>query len=289
VGSCDSGYNCAYQATISWRNEVSPRPAEVDPRAVFERLFSDGMLSPKERQARKRADRSVLDFAKSDLSRLTRDVGAADQQKLDEYLTAVRSVESLIARSESFPLPKLPPGSRKPPNYPRNYEEHVGMMTELMRLAFLTDSTRVATFMLSREGVGEKFPDLGGNEIHHEISHHQNNPDKIAILKRIDLMHAQLIAKAFESFAQTKEGDKSLLDNTMMVFGSGLSDGNAHLHTNLPTLVAGRAGGKLVPQGFVKLSKPAPMCNLWLSLLNNMGVADPQFGDSQGVLPGFAV
>lgn len=284
VGACDSGYNCAYQTALAWRSEIQPLPAETDPRAVFDRLFSDGALTPAQRAARRAQQRSLLDHALADLQALERELGGRDREKLDEYLSSVRALERQLEGDGRHPAPRPPAGVRRPASYPATHAEHIQQMGELMRLAFVTDSTRVVTLLCSREGEGKKFPELGGHEIHHEISHHQNDPEKIEVLARIDRFHVEQLARILHALQAHRDGERSLLDRSMVLFGSGLSDGNRHLHTNLPTLIAGRGNGTLRPGRMIRLDRQTPMCNLFVSLLQRMGVPDERFGDSDGAL-----
>jgi len=288
AGSCDSGYNCSYQSTMSWRSETVPQPAEVDPRRVFDRLFSKDGNAASRTAVQKRRDRSVLDFVIADSRRLNNDVSPADRMKLDEYLSAVRAVEHQLEQSGKFGVPEAPGGSRKPATYPDNYTEHLQLMGELMCLAFQSDSTRVVSFLFAREGSERTYAAQGGHEGHHAISHHQNNPEKIEILARIDHFHAEQLGHILRRMKSIREGDGTLLDSVFLTYGSGLSDGNKHLHTNIPTLVAGRANGGIGTGRHLKMPDGMPMSNVWLSVLHSLGIQDERFGDSTGTIPALA-
>ncbi len=284
AGSCDSGYNCSYQSTVAWRSETVPQPAEVDPRRVFDRLFSNDGRSAARTAKQQRRDRSVLDFVIGDSRRLANDLSAPDKMKLDEYLSAVRAVEHQIEQIGKFGVPAVPTGSRKPSTYPENFSEHLQLMGELLCLAFQSDSTRVASFVFGREGSERTYASQGGSEGHHGISHHQNNPAKIEVLARIDHFHAEQLGHLLRRMKSIREGEGTLLDSVMLTYGSGLSDGNRHLHSDLPTLVAGRAGGRVGTGRHVRVEGKLPMSNLWLTVLQNLGAKDDKFGDSTGIL-----
>lgn len=286
AGACDSGYSCAYQNTLSWRSETSPLPPEVDPRLAFERIFGPNDAGDPRRKAAQRARlherRSVLDFVAEDAKKLGSSVGKADQQKLDEFYTSVRSVEQQLQNASHIPTPKVPKGVRRPNSFPTTYEDHLKVMSDLLLLALQTDSTRIATFIFGRELSNRTFPSLDCFEGHHDLSHHSNKPHKIAMLEKIDALHVGHLARIIGTLKATREGDGSLLDSLMLVYGSGLSDGNKHLHTNLPTLVIGRGNNSIAPGRHIKLPKGTPMSNLWLSLLCRMDINVPTFADSKG-------
>ncbi len=284
AGECDSGYNCAYQAALSWRSARVPQPAEVSPRMVFDRIFSDGRRSLAAERKRWRARRSILDFAMEDTKRLWPTLSRADQSKMDEYLSSVRAIEQQIVRSENNPAPNRPTGLQVPSAHPHDYSEHIELMAELIVLAFRVDATRIVSWQWGREAGGRTFPEQGGYEGHHGLSHHQNDPEKIAILARIDEFHVQCLARMLEKLRNASEGDGNLLDSSMITFGSGLSDGNRHRHHDLPTLVAGRGNGTIASGRHLVAPKDTPMSNLWLSLMHGMGATDKSFGDSTGPL-----
>ena len=288
AGICDSGYGCAYQTTLSWRSETSPLPPEVDPRLVFERLFGANETMDATAQAARKmrllGRQSVLDVVANDAKRLQGRLGRADQAKIDEYFSSVRLLERQMHNAAHLPTPQAPAGARRPSSFPTSYEEHLKIMSELLVLALQTDSTRIATFIFSRELSNRTFPSLGSFDGHHDLSHHSGKAHKIAILEKIDEFHAAQLALIVGRLQSTREGDQSLLDSLMLVYGSGLSDGNKHLHTNLPTLLFGRGGHSISPGRHLELPKGTPMSNLWLSLLHRVGADVPSFGDSNGTI-----
>jgi len=283
-GNCDSGYSCAYQFNLSWRTESTPMPPEVDPRQVFERLFTADASSEtaEVRAARMRRRRSVLDFVADDARQLKRKLGSTDNRKLDEYLTAVRELELRIEQAEKFSGAK--PDREKPDGIPRENEAHLRLMFDMMALAFQTDSTRIATFIVAHDGSNRSYPSLGVSEGHHELSHHGDDEAKKTKIAKIDRFHVAQFAYFLEKLKSVREGEKTLLDNCMIVYGAGISDGNAHNHDNLPILLAGGGGGTLQTGRHAKFSRETPMTNLYLSLLDRMGVAAERVGDSTGKL-----
>jgi hypothetical protein len=286
-GNCDSGYSCAYQHNLSWRSPTTPMAPEPNPRLVFERLFGSG--SPGDRRQnylrRQEQQRSILDFVLTDARDLERELAGRDQQKLEEYLTSVREIEKRLERAERDPSTK-DPGLEAPAGIPANYQEHVQLMFSMLHLAFQTDSTRVATLLLAGDGSNRAFRDIGVPEGHHELSHHQSNQEKIDKVAEIDLWYVRQFAGFLEKLEATKDVDgRSLLHNSMIVYGCGNADGNRHTHHNLPILLAGAAGGGLSAGRSVKLTA-TPMSNLFLSMLDRVGISDlERFGDSTGRLP----
>ena len=283
AGACDSGYSCAYTANISWRDESTPVAKVIDPAVAFERLFGDAThaAAAQERMARRQ---SILDFVLEDSKSLANQLGTGDRRKLDQFQTAVREIEQRVerARKESD-APKLP-DMQAPAGIPNKASEHMDLMFDMMLLAFQTDSTRVSTLMLAVDGSNRTFPEIGIKEGHHNLSHHQNNPEMVEKIRKIDRFHMERFARFVRKLAETKEGEGSLLDNTLIVFGGGISDGNKHNHENLPILVAGR-GGKAVETGrVIRSQKETPLCNLYLSLLERAGCSQKSFADSTGVL-----
>lgn len=283
---CDSGYACAYQYNISWKDASTPMTPERDPRLVFERLFGAGDHGQRSANAQQRmADRrSVLDFVMADAKRLNRKLGHEDQEKLDQYLTGVRDVESRIQRAEQFgptPDPDVP----TPEGIPESRSEYVRIMYDLMLLAFKTDSTRVATFVLAHDGDNRSFSEIGINEGHHELSHHQNQEDRVAKVAAIDKWYVEQFADFLRRLDETEDIDgNSLLYNSRIIYGSGNADGNRHTHTDLPVLLAGAGGGVLTPGRYVD-HQSQPMSNLFLTLADQMGVKGlDRFGDSTGRL-----
>lgn len=286
-GNCDSGYSCVYEHTISWRNPTSPLPTEVDPKLVFDRLFAERPNDPA-RLKRSRLRASVLDAVLDDARGLERRLGGADRQKLDQYLSCVREIEQRIARAESLPPVPPPPGAVKPQSVPADLTEHLRLMSDLMVLAFQTDVTRVITCMFAREGSNLKYEMVGVSEGHHELSHHRNDPEKHAKIRSINTFHIEQLAYLLGKLKSVPEGDGTLLDNCMIAYGSGNSDGNRHNHDDLPVLLAGRGGGSIKSGRHVRYPKETPLNNLWLAMLNRMDVHLPALGDSTGLLEGLS-
>jgi len=286
TGACDSGYSCAYQFNVSWSSATTPMTPEANPRQVFERLFGAGAAKERATELKRRRDeqRSILDFVMTDARDMQRRLNTNDRDKLDQYLTGVRELEARIQRAEQLGDPKNP-NIEAPSGIPPTYAEHIQLMFDTLVLAFQTDSTRVATMLLAHDGSNRSFAEIGIPEGHHDLSHHRNNQEWVQKLSDIDLWYAKQYARFLERLRDTKDVDgKSLLDNSMIVYGSGNADGNAHSHVNLPVVLAGGGGGALTPGRFVKHgSKPAS--NLFLSLADRMGVRDlERFGDSTGRL-----
>jgi hypothetical protein len=283
-GSCDSGYACAYQFNISWKTEATPLPPEVDPRLVFERLFSGGpgTESAGSHAARMRQRKSILDFVADDASQLKRKLGYTDNRKLDEYLTAVRELELRIEQAEKFSgaLPDID----KPTGIPKENEEHLRLMFDLMALAFRTDTTRIATFIIAHDGSNRPYPNLGVSDGHHDLSHHGNNEEKKQKIAKINRFHATQLAYFLEKLKAAPEGEGTLLDHCMIVYGGAIADGNRHNHDNLPILLAGRGGGTLQAGRHVRYDRETPMTNLYLAMLDRMGVPAERVGDSTGKL-----
>ncbi len=286
AGNCDSGYSCVYSSTMSWRSATQPMPKEVNPKLVFERLFGSG--SSKERARRDAQRKSILDLVKQDFGELNGRLGKSDQRKLDEYFSAVRDLELRIERSAHMPEPTIPEGIARPEAVPAIYEDHLRLMGDLMVLAFQTDSTRVCTYVLANEGSNKPYPFIGVKEGHHDLSHHGNNAEKKSKIALINLFHIKQLAYLIGRMKAITEGDGTLLDHTMLVYGSGNSDGNAHNHDDLPILIAGRGCGTLKSGRHIVYPKETPLNNLWLALLNRMDLKVHQLGDSTGELPHLA-
>ena len=286
AGNCDSGYSCAYQFNLSWRSETQPMSPEANPRMVFERLFGAG--NSKERATslgqRYSSKKSVLDFVQQDAKALQKYLGRSDRHKLDEYLTGVREIERQVEKAESMGLPK-DPGVPAPDGRPDSYKEHLRLMMDMMVLAFKTDSTRIASFLMAHDGSGRSFKEIGVNDGHHNISHHQGNPENLAKLAKIDLFYMEQLAYFLGKLKSTPDVDgKSLLHNSMIVYGGCISDGNRHNHDDLPIVVAGNAGGAFTPGRHVDLGEDVPLSNLYLRMLEEFGVKEKRFGDSTGAL-----
>lgn len=286
-GSCDNGYSCAYSNSISWRTPSSPNPAEIRPRAVFERLFGPGDLDPDPaRRAREQQyQRSILDVVTGDAQRLSSSLGGTDKRKLDEYLSSIRDVEKRIQSTERNQAPALTP-SMPPPDasVPTGLAEHARIMIDLLTLAFQTDSTRVATLLLALEQSPRAYPEIGIPEAHHGLTHHQGDRQKIAKVIEVNRLHIRQFAYLLEKLKSTQDGDGMLLDHVMVTYGSGLSDGNAHEHGNLPLALAGRGCGTLRPGRHVRYPDETPMANLFVAMLDRMGVPVETLGDSSGEL-----
>jgi hypothetical protein len=286
AGSCDSGYSCAYQFNLAWKTPTTPLPPEVDPRLVFERLFSNGSLRETEesRARRQQANKSILDFVLTDAQQLQRGLGVNDRQKLDEYLTSVREIEQRIERAEKMSV--ATPDYPTPGGIPRDYEQHLCVMFDLLALAFQTDTTRVSSFMIAHDGSNRSYPAIGVPDGHHDISHHGGNAEKKTKIAKINRFHMTQFARFLERLKSVREGEGTLLDNCMIVYGSGIADGNAHSHHDLPVLLAGRGGGAFGGGRHLRYAKDTPMSNLYLAMLERMGVKEQRFGDSTEVLRG---
>jgi hypothetical protein len=282
TGNCDSGYSCAYQFNLSWHSENQPMPAERNPRLVFERMFGGGDLrdTAESRGIRTRQRRSILDFVMDDTRRLQRDLGRQDNAKLDEYLTSVREIERRVTSFESF---AGRPDTPLPTGIPSDYDEHMRLMCDLMVLSFQTRSTPVASLMFASEASGRTFPSLGITEGHHSLSHHEQRTAKLEQIRKIDAFYAAQFAYLVGRLKSIPEGEGTLLDNSLIVFGSGIRDGDRHDHTDLPVILAGRAGGRIRTGRFLQASDQ-PMTNLYLSMLDMHGVKADRIGDSTGRL-----
>jgi hypothetical protein len=283
AGSCDEGFSCAYTNTISWANETTPLPMENNPRAVFERLFGDsGSTDPQVRKARLAKDASLLDSVTERAHELSRQLGAGDQAKLNQYLDAVRDIERRIQMAEAQSDRELPV-FEQPAGIPDTFSEHATLMFDLMALAFETDMTRVVTFMMGREITGRTYAEIGIADAHHPISHHQRDPVKLEKLLKINQYHMTFFAKFLERLRSTTAGDGSLLDNSMIVYGAGMADSNSHWSSDLPVLLAG--GAAVTGGRHTKYPENTRLSNLHLSLLDRMAVPIESLGDSTGRLP----
>lgn len=281
AGNCDSGYSCVYSSTMAWRSPTQPLPKEVNPKLVFDRLF--GAANDPNRAQRDSLRKSILDYVRDDSKSLTRNLGANDVRKLDEYFTAIRDIERRIEGSAKLP-PVSKPNYPAPSGIPANYEEHVRLMCDLLTLAFQTDSTRVATFVLSNEGSNSPYAFINVPEGHHDLSHHGGDAAKQAKLKQINTFHIQQYAYLLSRLDAIQEGDGTLLDHCMIAYGSGIHDGNAHNSEDLPTLLAGGGCGTLSPGRHLRYEAETPLSNLWVSMLNRMDVTTEKLGDSTGAL-----
>jgi hypothetical protein len=284
-GNCDSGYSCAYSANLSWRSETTPMSKEINPRLVFDRLFVN--QSPGEAaENRARRDfykKSILDFVAEDAGQLRAKLGVTDQRKLDEYLGGIRELELRIARAA--PAPATVGSLSRPTGIPREYEEHLRLISDLLALAFQGDLTRISTFVFANDGSNRSYKAIGVSEGHHQVSHHQRKPENYEKIKKINRFHLTQLAYLLGKLKAVKEGDGTLLDNCMIVYGSGIGDGNRHNHDNLPILLAGKGGGTIRAGRHVQYERETPLTNLYLAMLDRMDVAAESFGDSTGRLP----
>ena len=283
VGQCDNGFACVYQNNLSWSSPTTPLPAEAHPRIVFERLFGEGG-TPEDRRAALQRKASLLDWVMEDTERLRSDLGPEDRARVDQYLSSIREVERRIQKAEAGSADGVLPDLDRPAGVPAAYGDHAKLMFDLQVLAMQADITRVITFQLARETSTRTYPEAGVPEPHHPLTHHGNNPQKIAKVAKINAFHVSLFAAFLEKLKATKEGDGSLLDNTVCLYGSGMGNPNVHDHTNLPILVAGGAVGGIRGGRHIKYSEPTPLANLHLSLLDKVGIHLDQFGDSDGMI-----
>jgi hypothetical protein len=283
VGSCDVGFSCTYMNTISWRTPTSPMPMEINPRVVFDRMFGDG-ATPEERLRRIESQRSILDAVTGQIRRLQGGLGPNDRNRVAEYLDTVREIERRIQLSEkqtgnsNLAVPATPSG------IPDDHEDHTKLMFDLMALAFQADITRISTFMMAREVSYRTFPKLGISEAFHPASHHQNNPARLETLARINTFHVTLLAHFLERLKTTPDGDGSLLDHSLVLYGGAMSNSNIHNHSPLPVLVAGGAAGRMKGGRHIKYPENTPMSNLLMTILDKAGIPQESVGDSTGFL-----
>ena len=288
IGACEAGYSCAYSNTLCWRNPVTPLPMENRPRAVFERLFGDSDNTTEEaRLSRIQEDKSILDSLLAEVGRFQRNLGPGDRSRLAQYLDAIREIEQRIAKAEKQSSRELPAMERPTGGIPSTFADHARLMFDLQVLTYQTDMTRVITFLMSREVSPRPYPEIGIPDPHHGLSHHQHRPESIAKLVKINHYHMEQFAYFLGKLQATPDGDGSLLDHLMMIYGCGISDGNDHLHTNLPILVAGGGAGRLRGGRHLRFSE-TPLANLHLTLLEKLGAPMETLGDSTGQLPGLS-
>jgi hypothetical protein len=283
VGQCDNGYACVYQNNLSWSTPTTPLPSEAHPRIVFETLFGEGG-SPAERRAALRKRASLLDAFNSEITRLKRKLGASDRGKVDQYLDTIREVERRIQRAEADAASSSLPDLDRPVGVPAAYADHARLMFDLQVLALQGDVTRVISFQLARETSNRTYPEIGVPDPHHPLSHHGNDPDKIARMAKINQFHVSLFAEFLQKLKDTKDGNGSLLDHSVYLYGSGIGNPNIHDHTNLPILVAGGTGVGMKGNRHIRYDKPTPLANLHLTLLDKVGVRLDSFADSTGKL-----
>jgi hypothetical protein len=281
VGACDHGYACAYMNSMSWKTPTMPLPAETHPRFVFERLFGSGDTA-EERVRRSREDRSILDGLSQEIEHLRRKLGQRDGVKLSEYLDAIREVEQRIARSESSNGDVTVPA--RPVGVPDTFREYAELMFDLQVLAFQADITRVSSFMMARENVNRAYGEIGLPEAHHAMSHHGNNPEKMAVFTRLNTYHVETLAYFVKKLQAIPDGDGTLLDHTVVLYGSGMSDGNTHNNYNVPVVVVGGRDLEMKGNRHLTYAKGTPLANLSMSLLDKFGVNVERFGDSTGRL-----
>ena len=285
-GNCDSGYSCAYTNNLAWKSSTQPMPPLLDPRMLFERLFGAAAdLTPAEREQQRRIRTSILDFVKESTNALAKDLGTTDRRKLDEYLTAIRSIEVQIEKAAKDQTP-VPPGMAKPAGTPADFAEHFKLLTDMVTVAFQADLTRVVTFLVTREGTSRPYREIGISDGHHPLTHHGGKRDQLAKVTQINEYHVNNFASWVGRLSTLKEGNGRLLDNLMLVYGAGLNDGNRHIHDDLPTVIVGRGGGTLKAGRRVVFRRETPFSNLHLSLMDRMGVHAEGFGDSSGRLSG---
>jgi hypothetical protein len=288
AGNCDSGYSCAYSSTVSWRTESTPVAKEINPRLVFNRLFAPPG-SKSDAGAYKAAiyRRSLLDHVAEDARRLKGQLGTPDRRKLDEYLTGVEEIEKRLTHFEKADdIKGVPGGYKAPTGMPRNYEQHLRLMADMLVLAFQADLTRICTFVFANEGSNRPYRDIGIPEGHHDLSHHRRKQEKMAKIQKINHFHVQQLAYLVGKLREIREGGGTLLDHCMIVYGSGNSDGNRHNHDDLPVLLLGQGSGTVKPGRHLRYARNTPLNNLWVEMLERMGVAVEKFGDSDGRLAG---
>ncbi len=287
AGRCDSGYSCVYTSNMSWRNPTSPMAKEVDPAAVFQRLFAGQTRTDtlRAKSVREKYRKSILDFVQEDAQQLSQQLGANDKRKVDEYLYAVRDVEKRLVGAERLHINEQGvPDYPRPAGVPKEMGQHAELMMDMITLALQTDSTRILSFMFTNAGSNRSYPDLGVSDGHHELSHHGKNADKQAKIAKINRFHVEKLAYLLDRMSNVPEGDGTLLDHCMVVYGSGISDGDRHNHDDLPILLAGKGAGKIRSGRHIRYKNGTPLCNLYLWMLHQMGAQADRFGDSDGTL-----
>ena len=281
AGNCDSGYSCAYSSNVSWKTPSTPMAKEINPRLAFERLF--GSADKEETDPRRDLFRqSILDLVAEDASQLRHRLGRTDQRKLDEYFTSVRELEQRLAKTAATKTDA--PDYDVPEGIPRELEQHIHLMCDIMTLAFQTDTTRVCTFMLANAGSNRTYPTVDVRSGHHGLSHHRNDEGKVKDIAKIDRYLVTQFAYFLDRLAAIKEGDGTLLDSSMVLYGSGLADGNRHTHHDLPVVLAGRGGGTIKPGRYLQFPNDTPLNNLFLSMCKRVGADVKELGDSTGEL-----
>lgn len=283
TGQCDNGYACVYQNNLSWSSPTTPLPAEAHPRIVFESLFGEGG-TPEQRQAALRKRASLLDSVADSIQELKRDLGPRDRTRVTEYLDAIREVERRIQQAENSSKDSPLPDLDRPMGVPAAYADHARLMFDLQLLAYQGDITRISTFQIARETSNRAYPEIGVPDPHHPLSHHGDDPAKIERMSKINAFHVSLFAEYLEKLKNTPEGNGSLLDNSLILYGSGIGNPNVHDHTNLPVIVAGGENGGMKGNRHIRYEKPTPLANLHLTLLDKAGVKIDKFGDSDGMI-----
>jgi hypothetical protein len=286
AGSCNNGFSCIYTSTVSWGSATTPLPMQHEPRTVFERLFGDsGSTDPAVQSAHRREASSILDSVTEELARLAKGLGTSDRDRLHEYFEAIRDVERRIQKAEEQTSRKMP-AVDQPTGIPDAYEDHANLMYDLYALAYQADLTRVITFMIGRELSGQNYPQLGIPDGHHPLSHHQNDPAKIVKLSKINTYHATLFSRFLKKLQSTPDGDGTLLDNVMVMYGCGMSNGNGHIPVNVPILLAGGGSGQLKGGRHLRFAEDTPLENLHLTLMDKLGVHVEKISDSPQRLSG---
>jgi Protein of unknown function (DUF1552) len=283
VGQCDNGYACVYQNNLSWSSPTTPLPAEAHPRIVFERLFGEGGGSADRRAALKRRA-SLLDWVRDDIARLQNTLGPDDRKRVDQYLDSIREVERRVQKAENDADGDQLPDLDRPVGVPASYADHAKLMFDLQALAMQGDVTRVITFQLARETSTRTYPEIGVPDPHHPLTHHGNNPDKIARMAKINTFHVSLLAYYLEKLRSTPDGGGTLLDHSVVLYGSGMGNPNVHDHVNLPIIVAGGGAGRMKGGRHITYAEPTPLANLHLTLLEKVGVRLDKFADSEGTI-----
>ncbi|MCB1122979.1 MAG: DUF1552 domain-containing protein, partial [Verrucomicrobiae bacterium] len=281
TGQCDNGYACVYQNNLSWSSPTTPLPAEAHPRLVFENLFGEGG-TPEERRMALRKRASLLDSVSESMQSLKKELAASDRSRVSEYLDSIREVERRIQQAESASKDSPLPDLDRPMGVPAAYADHARLMFDLQLLAYQGDITRITTFQLARETSNRSYPEIGVSDPHHPLSHHGDDPGKIERMSKINTFHVSLFAEYLEKLNNTPEGNGTLLDNVLILYGSGIGNPNVHDHTNLPTIVAGGAAGGMKGNRHIRYDNPVPLANLHLTLLDKVGVRIDSFGDSNG-------
>ncbi len=292
AGRCDSGYSCVYTSNVSWRTETSPVAKEINPQAVFDRLFgtSDASTSRDAEIRNAQRRRSILDLVADDTRRLQRQLGSVDQQKLDEYLYSLHEIEKRVKNSETLVQIEIDvPDYPRPDGVPRQYEDHVTLLLDMMALAFQADVTRISTFMFANAGSNRSYRNIDVADGHHDLSHHGNNEDKQGQISKINQFHMSLFSRFIERLATTQELDGSVLDHSLILYGSGIADGNRHNHNDLPIMTIGSGDGRFETGKHFDLPNHTPLTNLYLTMMQASGLAEPSFSDSNGIIQGLTI